>query len=143
MFWLVGFWIWPYTGFYGLIGRFLKNVYILDSIFWLVDFLEWFYNIGYNVLIGLFLSTRTNNLLEKSFWYKNKYCIIDFFFYYGYSVIYFLYSQYTGSLCLNFFHLLARNPNLEKKNLFIQTNSLIIFTCLNPVLLFPGFGQVA
>ena len=36
-------------------------------------------------------------------------------------------------LC-NFFRLLARKPNLEK-NLFIQSNSFIIFTCLNPGLL--------
>jgi hypothetical protein len=46
------------------------------------------------------------------------------------------------SLCLNFFHLLARKPNLEKKVLFIQTNSFIIFTCPNPVSLVTGFGQV-
>ena len=46
------------------------------------------------------------------------------------------------SLCLNFFRLvLAREPNLEKI-IFIQTNSFIIFTCPNPVLLVPGFGQV-
>ena len=44
-------------------------------------------------------------------------------------------------LCLNFFHLLARKSNLEKF-LFIQTNSFIIFTCPNSVLLVPGFGQV-
>ena len=30
---------------------------------------------------------------------------------------------FSGSLCLNFFHLLARKPNLEK---FIQINSFII-----------------
>jgi len=47
-----------------------------------------------------------------------------------------------NSLCLNFFHPLARKPNLENKYLFIQTNSFIIFTCLNPVLLVPGFTQV-
>ena len=48
------------------------------------------------------------------------------------------------SLCLLFFHLLARKPNLEEKTnfLFIKTNSFIIFTCLNPVLPVPGFGQV-
>ena len=39
------------------------------------------------------------------------------------------------SLCFNFFHLLAPKPNLE-------TNSFIIFTRPNPVLLVPGFGQV-
>jgi len=48
--------------------------------------------------------------------------------------VYFFYS-----VCLNFFHLLAHKPNLEKKNLFIQTNS---FTCSNPVLLVLGFMQV-
>ena len=47
-----------------------------------------------------------------------------------------------GSLCLNFVHLLARKPNLEKKNLFIQTNSFIFFTCPNPMSLVPGFGQM-
>ena len=42
------------------------------------------------------------------------------------------------SLCLNFFHLhvLARKPNYFFF-LFIQTNSFIIFTCPNPVLLCP------
>jgi hypothetical protein len=39
------------------------------------------------------------------------------------------------------FHLLARKPNLEQI-LFIQKYSFIIFTCLNPVLLVQGFGQV-
>ena len=33
-----------------------------------------------------------------------------------------------SSLCINFFHLLAPKPNLEKY-LFIQTNSFIFFTC--------------
>jgi hypothetical protein len=47
-----------------------------------------------------------------------------------------------NSYCLKFFHLLAQKPNLEKKNLFVQTNSFIIFTCPNPVLLVPGFRQV-
>ena len=57
-------------------------------------------------------------------------------------------SSYQGStflifsLCLNFFHLLALKPNLEEKKTFIQTNSFIIFTCPNPVLLVPGFTQV-
>jgi hypothetical protein len=41
----------------------------------------------------------------------------------------------TLGLCLNFFHLHVQKPNLEEKKLFIQTNSFIIFTCLNPVLL--------
>ena len=36
----------------------------------------------------------------------------------------------THSICLNFFHLLARKPNFV-----IQANSFIIFTCLNLVLL--------
>ena len=36
------------------------------------------------------------------------------------------------SLCLSFFHLLARKPNLEKKIIFIHTNSFIIITCPNP-----------
>jgi hypothetical protein len=27
-------------------------------------------------------------------------------------------NNYTFSLCLNFFHLLARKPNLEKKNIY-------------------------
>jgi len=42
-----------------------------------------------------------------------------------------------------FVHLLAiaQKPNLENF-LFIQTNSFIIFTCPNPVLLVPGFWQV-
>ena len=48
---------------------------------------------------------------------------------------------YTHSLCLNVFHLLARKPNVGKI-LYIQTNSFIIFTCLNPVWLVPGFRQV-
>ena len=30
----------------------------------------------------------------------------------------------------------------RKKKIFIQTNSFILFTCLNPVLLVLGFGQV-
>ena len=45
------------------------------------------------------------------------------------------------SFCLNFFHLLAQKPNLEKKK-FIQTNSLMIFTCPNPVFLVPDFGKM-
>ena len=45
------------------------------------------------------------------------------------------------SLCLNFFHLLVQKPNLEKNS--IHSNKFfIIFTCLNPVLLVWGFGQV-
>jgi hypothetical protein len=36
---------------------------------------------------------------------------------------------------------IARKPNSEK-NSFIQTNFFKIFTCSNPVLLVPGFGQV-
>ena len=39
-------------------------------------------------------------------------------------------------------HLLAWKPNLEKKIIFIQTNSFIIFTCPNPVLLVLSLGQV-
>ena len=35
---------------------------------------------------------------------------------------------------------LVRKPNLEKKIQFIQTNSFIIFTYPNPVLLVPCFG---
>ena len=45
------------------------------------------------------------------------------------------------SFCLNFFHLLAQKPNLEKI-IFIQTNSFMIFTCPNPVFLVPDFGQM-
>ena len=51
-------------------------------------------------------------------------------------------AWYDHSLCINFFHLLARKPNLEKKKLFIQSNSFVIFTCPNPVLLDLGFGQL-
>jgi hypothetical protein len=40
-----------------------------------------------------------------------------------------------------FFHLLARKSKLENF-LFIHTNSFIIFTCPNPVLLVPGFRQL-
>jgi hypothetical protein len=55
-------------------------------------------------------------------WVKCRFCtIVGFIF----------------SLCLNFFYLLARKPNLENF-LFIQANSFIIFTCPNPVLLVPG-----
>ena len=50
-------------------------------------------------------------------------------------------SKSELSLRLNFVHLLARKPNVENF-LFIQTNSFIIFTGPNPVLLVPGFGQV-
>jgi hypothetical protein len=32
------------------------------------------------------------------------------------------------SLCLHFFHLLARKPNLEKNSIY-SINSFIIFTC--------------
>jgi hypothetical protein len=46
-------------------------------------------------------------------------------------------NNYTFSLCLNFFHLLARKPNLEKKKYLF-----LFFTCPNQVLLVPGFGQV-
>jgi hypothetical protein len=40
-----------------------------------------------------------------------------------------------------FVPLLTRKPNLDK-SIFVQTNSFIISTCLNPVLLVQGFGQV-
>ena len=50
---------------------------------------------------------------------------------------------YSVSLCLYFFRLLVPKPNLEEeKNVFIQANSLIILTSLNPVLLALGFEQV-
>ena len=44
------------------------------------------------------------------------------------------------SLCLNFSstHMKAK---FRKKNLFIPTNSFIIFTCPNPVLLVPASGK--
>ena len=42
---------------------------------------------------------------------------------------------------LIFFTYLPESQILTKI-LFIQANSFIIFTCLNPVLLVPGFGQV-
>ena len=45
------------------------------------------------------------------------------------------------SLCLNVFPPTCPKAKL-KINLFIQTNSFIIFTCPNPVLLVSGFGQV-
>ena len=41
-----------------------------------------------------------------------------------------------------FFSPTCPKGKFRKKNLFIQTNSSIIFTFLNPVLLVPGFGQV-
>ena len=48
------------------------------------------------------------------------------------------------SLCINFFHLLAREPNLEE-NCFIQTNSFMIFTCPNnpnnPVVVLHSAGR--
>ena len=55
-----------------------------------------------------------------------------------------LFTFINSSLYLHFFHLhvLAQKPNFGKKILFIQTNSFIIFTCQNPVLLVPSFGQV-
>ena len=40
-----------------------------------------------------------------------------------------------------FVPLLTRKPNLDK-SIFVQTNSFIISTCLIPVLLVQGFGQV-
>ena len=46
-----------------------------------------------------------------------------------------------SSLCFNFFHLLAQKSKLEKSSIY-QTNSFIIFTYPNPVLLVPCFGQV-
>ena len=45
------------------------------------------------------------------------------------------------SLYLNFVHLLAQKPNLEKI-MFIQANSVVIVACSNPVLLVSGLGQV-
>lgn len=33
-----------------------------------------------------------------------------------------------------------QNPNLEK--IYFYSNSIVIFTCPNPALLVPGFGQV-
>ena len=45
------------------------------------------------------------------------------------------------SLYLNFVHLLAQKPNLEKI-MFIQANSVVIVVCSNPVLLVSGLGQV-
>ena len=42
------------------------------------------------------------------------------------------------SLCHNFFHLLASKAKSRK----IQTNSFIIFTCPNPVLLVLGFDRI-
>ena len=48
----------------------------------------------------------------------------------------------NSSQYLYFFRLLAPRPNLEKKILYIQTNSFIVFTCQNAVLLIPGFTQV-
>ena len=53
-----------------------------------------------------------------------------------------IYDSSRHSLCLHAFHLVARKANLEKKNLFIQTNSFKSFTCPIPVWLIPGFGQV-
>jgi hypothetical protein len=41
-----------------------------------------------------------------------------------------------------FFSPTCLKAKFTKKKLFIQTNSFIIFTCPNPVLLVPGFGQV-
>ena len=55
-----------------------------------------------------------------------------------------VYILHEVSLCLNFFHLLGRKPNLEKKN-SIHSNKFFYnfplsqsnFTCPNPVLLVP------
>jgi len=52
--------------------------------------------------------------------------------------IFFFYT----SLCLKFFSPTCPKAKIQKKFLFIQTNSFIIFTCPNPVLLVSGFGQV-
>jgi hypothetical protein len=49
---------------------------------------------------------------------------------------------WSWGIRISIFDLLAWKPNLEKNCLFIQTNSFIIFTCPNPVLLVVGFGQV-
>ena len=53
--------------------------------------------------------------------------------------------RYCISLWLNFFHLLAGKANLEKKIIFIKTNSFIIFTSLIqftcPMLLASGLAQ--
>ena len=51
------------------------------------------------------------------------------------------YSQYMNSPCHNCFHLLPKSQ-IQKERKIIQTNSFIIFTCPNPVLLVPGFVQV-
>ena len=50
-----------------------------------------------------------------------------------------MYDVFNRSLYLNFF---SPTCPKAKKFLFIQTNSFIIFTSPNPVLLVPGFGQV-
>ena len=44
-------------------------------------------------------------------------------------------------LALIFFNYMPESK-IQKNFLFIQTNYFIIFTCQNPVLLVPGFGQV-
>ena len=51
----------------------------------------------------------------------------------------FLKSTLYLSLCLNFFHLLAKRPNLE---LFSIYSNKFFHNCQNAVLLVPGFGQV-
>ena len=49
---------------------------------------------------------------------------------------------YICSLCLNFFSPTCLKVKFRKKIIFIQTNSFIILTCLNPALLVLGFRKV-
>jgi len=39
-------------------------------------------------------------------------------------------------------HAIGKTCQIYKEKKSIQTNSFILFTCLNPVLLVPDFGQV-
>ena len=87
-----------------------------------------------------------HGISKLSLWYVNLHMVI------GKDTKFILMNSHLNFLFINikhihlyshtqFFSPSCPKPNLEKK-LFIRTNSFIIFTCSNPVLLFPGFGQV-
>jgi hypothetical protein len=81
---------------------------------------------------------KTRSFFTTSYYYKHK-CRISVIN--RISTLVFWISKRNHSLCLNFFHLLSRKPNLEKcsiySNKFFHNFHLSesSFTC-------PGFGQV-
>ena len=125
--------------FYHSSGRIVSQMYSSCLVFVLKLFLKTEDQHGRFNIVELFMYIVCIQLKESDFLYNVR--LVTLMGTFSLSPIHVCVQFDSSVFALFFFHLLARKPNLVKFSIY-SNKFFHNFTCLNPVLPVPGFGQV-